>query len=210
MDEAVKPRRAYNTSLRAQQARRTRQRIAEAARRLFVSRGYHTVTMAEIADEAGVAYQTVYAVFGNKHRIAREIIWTTFEVERVHDLLAELTPSPDPEAWLRTAARIARVVSERLSELLRFLQESGDPALQAEHGEVETRRRSQQQHLTAILLETGRLTQGLSEQEALDVLWTMTGSHLYQQLVGQQGWSAERYEQWLGDALVTLLLRPRR
>ena len=209
MEETVKPRRAYNTSLRAEQARQTRHRIAEAARRLFVSRGYRVVTMADIAAEAGVAYQTVYAVFGTKKRMAHEIIWTTFDVEGVHDLLAELTTAPDPEAWLRSAARIARLVSERLGELLRFLLESGDPELQAEHRDVESRRRDQQQHLAAMLAHSGRLKQGLSEQEALDVLWTMTGSHLHQQLVHQQRWSADRYEQWLGDALVGLLLNPR-
>jgi len=43
----------------------TRQRIAETALRLFLARGYNAVTMTEIAAEAGVAYQTVYAVFGN-------------------------------------------------------------------------------------------------------------------------------------------------
>jgi AcrR family transcriptional regulator len=97
--------------------------IAEAARKLFVSRGYHVVTMAEIAAEAGVAYQTVYAVFGNKKRMTHEIIWTTFDVAGVDGQLTELTAEPDPEAWLRSAAHIARVVSERLGELLRFLQE---------------------------------------------------------------------------------------
>jgi AcrR family transcriptional regulator len=210
VDETVKPRRAYNTSLRAEQARRTRHRIAEAARRLFVSRGYHAVTMADIAAEAGVAYQTVYAVFGNKKRMAHEIIWTTFDVEGVHDLLAELTAAPDPEEWLRSAARIARLVSERLGELLRFLQESEDPELQEEHRNVESRRRDQEQHLVQLLADSGRLTPGLSEQEALDVLWTMTGSHLYQQLVARQGWPADRYEDWLGDTLVQLLLRRRK
>ncbi|GLZ30027.1 TetR family transcriptional regulator [Lentzea sp. NBRC 105346] len=206
MEEVVKPRRAYNTSLRAEQARQTRRRIAEAARRLFVARGYHVVTMAEIAAEAGVAYQTVYAVFGNKKRVAHEIIWTTFDVEGVHHLIAEATAAPDPETWLRSAAHISQVVNERLGELLRFLQESGDPELQAEHRDVESRRRDQQQHFAELLAGSGRLTPGLSEQEALDVLWTMTGSHLYQELVVRQGWSAQRYEEWLGDALIGLLL----
>lgn len=209
MEDAVKPRRAYNTSLRAEQARQTRHRIAEAARELFVSRGYHVTTMAEIAGEAGVAYQTVYAVFGTKKRMAHEIIWTTFDVEGIHDLLAELTAAPHPEDWLRSAARIARVVSERLGGLLRFLQESGDPELQSEHHAVEARRRDQEQHLATMLAHSGRLKPSLSEQEALDVLWTMTGSHLYQQLVHQQGWSAARYEEWLTDALTELLLSPK-
>jgi hypothetical protein len=56
------------------------------------------------------------------------------------------------------------------------------------------------------LADSGRLKEGLSVQEAHDVLWTMTGSHLYRQLVGLQGWSADRYDEWLGDTLVGLLL----
>ncbi|WP_051783990.1 TetR/AcrR family transcriptional regulator [Lentzea aerocolonigenes] len=195
MEEPVKTR-AYNTSRRAEQARQTRRRIAEAARKLFVERGFHVVTMADIAAEAGVAYQTVYAVFGNKKRLTHEIIWTTFDVENVHDLLAELPDAPDREARLRSAAHIARVVSERLGQLLRFLQESGDPELLAEYREVESRRRKQQRPLFAEVL---------SGQEELDVLWAMTGSHLYLQLVDGRGWSADRYEQWLGDSLVALL-----
>ncbi len=208
MEDTVKARRRYNTSLRAEQARQTKQRIAEAARRLFLAHGYHAVTMAQIAAEAQVAHQTVYATFGNKKLMAHEIIWTTFEVEGLHPLLAELTSPGDPDASLRSAARVARVVSERVGGLLQFLQASGDPELQVESRQVEARRRDQQEHLATLLTESGRLRQGLSSQEALDVLWSMTGSHLYQQLVGQQGWTADRYEQWLGDALIALLLSP--
>lgn len=208
VQDPVKGVRAYHTTLRAEQARRTRQRIAESARRLFVTHGYQAVTMAEIAADAGVAYQTVYAVFGNKQRLAQEIIWTTFEVEALDAVLAEATGSPDPEAALRSAARIARVVSERLGELLRVLRESGDPLLQADDEDVETRRRHQEEQLARMLARSGRLRPGLSEDEALDVLWTMTGTQFYQQLVDRQGWAAERYEEWLGDALVRLLLTP--
>lgn len=208
MGEAVKPKRGYRTSGRAEQAEATRRRIAETALRLFVSRGYHVVTMAEIAAQAGVAYQTVYAVFGNKKRLAHEIIWTTFDVEDVHDMLAETKGSPDPEHWLRSAATIARVVSERLGRLLSSLQESGNPELQGLCHAVESRRREQEKQLVNILSDSGRLNPGLSEGEALDVLWAMTGSQLHRQLVDQQGWSARRFEEWLGDTLVRLLLAP--
>ena len=206
--ETVKGGRAYHTPLRVEQARRTRRRIAESARGLFMARGYQAVTMAQIAADAGVAYQTVYAVFGNKQRLAQEIIWTTFEVEALDVVLAQATGSPDPEAALRSAARIARVVSERLGALLCVLRESGDPGLRADATEVETRRRNQEQQLAGMLARSGGLRAGLTEQEALDVLWTMTGTQVYQQLVDQQGWAAERYEEWLSDALVRLLLTP--
>src|SRR5215216_2875086 len=127
MDAPVKPKRAYNAALRQEQARFTRQRILEAARRLFVSRGYSTVTIDEIAREAGVAYQTVYAVFRTKLGVAQGIIWSSFEVEGIYNLIAAAQASADPEVVLRTAARAARLISERLGDILRFMRESGDP-----------------------------------------------------------------------------------
>jgi TetR/AcrR family transcriptional regulator, regulator of autoinduction and epiphytic fitness len=209
MANPVKPKRAYNTALRQEQARSTRLRILEAARQLFVTRSYSAVTMDEIAREAGVAYQTVYAAFGNKVSIAREIIWSSFEVEGVHDLIAEAKESADPEVWLRSTARVAHVISERLGDLLRFLRESGDQDLIAEYEKVEQRRFEQEQTLLEMVAETGRLKDGLSASEALAVVWAMTGTQLHSQLVVQRKWTGSRYEEWLGDALIALLLAPR-
>jgi AcrR family transcriptional regulator len=209
MGEPVKPQRVYNAALRREQAGATRRRILEAARRLFVARGYGAVTMAAIAREAGVAYQTVYAVFGTKLGVARGIIWSSFEVEGIHDLIATATASPDPEVWLRAAARAARQIGERLGDLLRFLRESGDPALLAEYEEVEARRFEQERALAALLEASGRLTDGVSPSEALAVVWALSGTELHRQLVARRHWTGARYEQWLGDALIALLLAPR-
>ena len=45
-----------------------------AAARLFVQVGYAGTTISSIADEAGVAVQTVYAVFGNKQAIMAAVV----------------------------------------------------------------------------------------------------------------------------------------
>jgi len=50
-----------------------RARIVEAARRLFASRGFDDVTMAEVAAEAGVARATVFNHFGSKHALVEAI-----------------------------------------------------------------------------------------------------------------------------------------
>ena len=60
-------------SLRAEQAAVTTRRILEAARRRFGDAGYAATTLREIASEAGVAVQTVYAVFGSKANILRAL-----------------------------------------------------------------------------------------------------------------------------------------
>jgi AcrR family transcriptional regulator len=205
---SVKPKRAYSTALRLDQARSTRVRILEAARRLFVSRGYSTVTMDDIAREAGVAYQTVYAVFRTKLGVARGIIWSSFEVDSIHDLIADASASPDPEVALRAGARVARLIGERLGDLLRFMRESGDPELLAEYEQVEERRFEQERFLVTVLEASGRLKNGLSSSEALAVVWSMSGTQLHHQLVSRRRWTGSRYEQWLGNALIALLLDP--
>src|SRR5690242_11502797 len=71
---STKPKRAYNSSRRQAQARQTRQQIADAARKLFIERGYAGATMEAVAQEAGVATETVYAVFGNKKKILSHLM----------------------------------------------------------------------------------------------------------------------------------------
>jgi AcrR family transcriptional regulator len=50
-----------------------RERILDAARSLFASRGFETVTMAEIAELAGVARATVFNHFGSKGALVEAI-----------------------------------------------------------------------------------------------------------------------------------------
>lgn len=54
---------------RARQAAATRQRIIDAAGRLFAEHGYTATTISAIAQEADVAVETVYARFKNKQNL---------------------------------------------------------------------------------------------------------------------------------------------
>ncbi len=51
---------------RAEQNERNRALVLDAARRVFLNRGYHTATLDEIADEAGFSRGVVQSRFGNK------------------------------------------------------------------------------------------------------------------------------------------------
>lgn len=62
---------------RAQKARQTRQRMLDAARDLFVEQGYGATTLQEVADQAGVAVQTIYFTFGNKRSLLKELVDAT-------------------------------------------------------------------------------------------------------------------------------------
>src|SRR5260370_17833852 len=61
---------------RRPRAQATRRRIRDAARRLFVERGYVATTIEAIAGEAGVAVPTVYLAFGTKPALLAALLTT--------------------------------------------------------------------------------------------------------------------------------------
>lgn len=209
MAEAVKQARTYRASLRQEQAGLTRRRIMDAGRRLLAQGTYSAVTMQEVAAEAGVAYQTVYAVFGNKLRLAEAIIEAGWpHVAEALGLADEGRRSDDPEVWMRIAARISRRINEICADLPRFMRESGDPTLLGRYESGERERYQQLDEVRAFLERNGRLHDGLTSAEAHAILWGLTGPDWYCLLVFERGWTPARYEEWLAEALIALLLEP--
>jgi hypothetical protein len=90
------------------------------------------------------------------------------------------------------------------------MRESGDPSLLARYREREEERlQAMIRYRVAALLErSGRLRPGISPSEAVAEIWTMSGPDPYTQLVFDRGWTPARYEEWLGDALIHMLLQP--
>ncbi|MFA1546320.1 TetR/AcrR family transcriptional regulator [Actinomadura chokoriensis] len=62
---------------RAEGSRRTRERAIKAARELFVAQSYGATSLQEVGDQAGVAVQTVYFVFGNKRTLFKDVVDTS-------------------------------------------------------------------------------------------------------------------------------------
>lgn len=210
MVRAVKGKRTYNAQLRQEQAQVTRQRILDAARRLLVRGTYSSVTIEEIAREAGVAYQTVYSIFGTKLRVAQAIIETGFpDVADALKLFDSLGDSTEPEVWLRTSARVSRRIYEYCADLLRFMRESGDPGLLGRYRQRQEEvfvSMAEHYGIARALPRSGRLRTSISPTEVVAVIWSMISPDMYSQLVFDRHWTPERYEEWLGDALINILL----
>src|SRR5260221_11039473 len=66
--------RRYRSSLRDAQARRTRQRVLDAATAVFLDRGYGGATIRAVAAGARVSVPTVEALFGTKARLLKAAI----------------------------------------------------------------------------------------------------------------------------------------
>jgi len=163
MRMAVKAKRPYNASFRQEQANATRLRIIETARRLLIAGAYSAVTMEDIAKEAGVAYQTVYAIFGTKLRLAQAMVDQgfphVFEAAKQFD---EARGSLDAELWLRVTARVFRRIFEPCADLVRFMLESGDPSLLERHKQSEESRLRRLREVTEALVQGGRLRSGIA------------------------------------------------
>src|SRR5260370_30725467 len=103
------PKRPYDASRRQEQAQQTRDRIGASARRLFAERGYAATSIEQIADDAGVAVQTVYATYKTKRAVLFALLDVMNDQSRTDDLRRALYPEEDPR---RQIALIGRFCTE--------------------------------------------------------------------------------------------------
>ena len=206
----MKPRssRSYRSPARQQQAQDTRGRIVDAAHRLVTTKGYAGMTVDALAKKAGVAPQTVYAVFGSKRGVLAELMDRSTSGPEYVELVAAALETTQPGARLRYAARIARRTHDAQSATQDLVRGAGVvvPELSAFERDRESRRYDAQEPLVQYLAEHGYLRRDVTAAAARDILWTLTGRDIYRMLVSERGWSSEQYESWLGDQLVAGLL----
>ena len=211
MPRAVK--RRYQSTRRREQASETRLRIIRAAHDLFISEGYGRTTIAEIARVAGVAVETVYAAFGNKPTLLRQVWYATFrgdeeDVRLLHrpEIRAVLA-EPDLATRLRAHAVVMLAVFRRITPLLRALQgaATSEPEAAAMLAEFDERRLDAATHYAQAAVATGQLT--VSEEECRDVLAATLDGALWHRLVEEGGWTEDRFAQLLGNIWVATLAR---
>ncbi len=111
--------RPYRSSLREEHARETRLRIRRSARTLFATQGFTKTTIAQIAGDAGVAPQTVYAVFGGKGGIVSEMLEDLEESADEDAWVAKMRAEEDPHRQLRIFVSWIRTLFEKGAPILR-------------------------------------------------------------------------------------------
>jgi AcrR family transcriptional regulator len=208
--------RRYRSPRRTEQAAGTRRRILAAAQALFTEQGYTATSVAQIADHAEVAVDTLYAAVGRKPALLRELLETALsgtdhavpaeQRDYVHTIRAASTAR---EKIARYAEAVARI-GPRMAPIHRALAEAAlrDPDCAALKREISSRRAANMRLFAADLRATGELRPDLSDDDVADIVWSMNAAEYYALLVGERGWSAERFENWLIDAWTRTLLDP--
>jgi AcrR family transcriptional regulator len=214
MIEPVNPKRSYDSPRRREQAAATRRDILLAAQELFAREGYAATTMAAIAAEAGVAAKTVYTAFETKSGVLRAL-WNLLLRGDEADVpvmdrawYREVLDEPDPERQLRLNARNARAVKTRIAGVLDVIRHAAplEPDIEALWARIQSDFYDNQRAIVLSLDAKDALRSGLDADGAADILWTLNHPDVWQLLVTQRGWPAERWEQWFADTSCAQLL----
>jgi AcrR family transcriptional regulator len=214
MAKPRKPKRPYNSTRRQAQARETRRQIVEAARKLFVEYGYAGATIEAIAQEAGVAPETIFATFGNKRAILVALIDVAVGGDdQPIPLLQRPGPQtvlqePDPVWQLQLFAADISGILTRVAPVFAIMRAAAKT--EPDIAELLKNLLEERLHNMAAFVQSvsahSSLRAGLDDAQAAEIVWTITSPEVFSLLTVDRGWSRERYAHWLGDTLARLLL----
>ena len=206
--------RSYSSTLRADQARRTRRRIVDAAAELFAEHGYAGTTIDAIATAAGVSRKTVFDSVGGKAQLMK----LAYDFAIVGDdepvALAErpeiraLLAEPDYGKRLAMYASLVVRIDRRLSSAWRAFEgaATSDPEAAKFYVAMVQQRRQAMREAAQMFADAGALRPDLDIEVAADLMWFYNDPSLYDKLVRQRGWSVDRFQAWLAEALQVQLL----
>jgi AcrR family transcriptional regulator len=215
MTKLKSPKRTYDSSRRRAQANETRRHILEAARKLFMERGYAGATTEAIAAEAGVAAQTIYAIFKNKKRILISLmnVSPSTGVED-HTPMAErptvqaVSQERDRRRQLQMFAQVVANNLNQISEVFEVMTDAAktEPDLDRIVQKLNKQRLENMTFAVAQFARNGPFRDNMDEGHARDIVWTLTSGEVFLLLTRERGWSKEKYAEWLADMLIRTLL----
>lgn len=201
--------RVYNSEGREAQAAKTRQRILESAKRLFLKEGFDRVTIGKLAEAAEVSSPTIYAIFQSKRGVLQELIDEALPQKKFQALVEACNKESSAEERLRISAKIARQIYDAERELMDLLRSASivSPELKELEQERENRRHERQGETVKTLANKKVLKEGVTLAKARDILWAFTGRDIYRLFVIERSWPPEEYEKWLAEQLINALLK---
>lgn len=206
--------RVITSSCRKEQALQTRRQIIEAARSLFIARGYSGAIIEAIAQQAGAAAETVYAAFWNKRAILSKLLDTSLvgddlpipllEWQGPKAVMAETDQHRQTELFVNDIYMIMSRVAP-IFEIMRVAAET-EPDIAGMFQSLLNERAQNMIVFVRTLIKNGPLREGVTPEDASDTVWPLTSGEVFTLLNTTRGWSEEKYKHWLVDALTRILL----
>jgi AcrR family transcriptional regulator len=203
--------RTYTSTVRQDQAARTRALIVDAAAELFMSAGYSRTTVRAIAERAGVATDTVYATFGTKVRVLTAVVDSRLAPPGVANVMERpeaeaVRDEPDQRGQLRLFARDMAALSTRVRPIYEVLRTASavEPQVREVFIEREQYRLANMRRLASWLTARGRLT--MDRERAARTIWALASPDVARMLCDVGGWSERQHASWLEEVLDAALL----
>lgn len=202
--------RPYRSVLRDQQAKVTRRAVVEAARDLFVARGYAATSIDDIAAAAQVARRTVYSV-GGKPELLKLAYDTALAGDHEQIAVADrpgiqrIVAEPDPVVGMHLYVDHCLAIGARTGPIhVAMRAAAGDARVRALYDGYQERRADVARRVIAFLV--GRGAPIPDPDTAADVLWLLIDPGLFHALVHDRGWSEARMAGWLHATVARQLL----
>jgi len=205
---ATPQRRRYSSPLRARRAAETREALLTAAHRLFVANGWVATGMRDVAAEAGVATETVYAYFSSKRALLRAVIDVAVVGD---DRPVAVAERPEFAAMGRgrhsdrtaAAARLLTSIHGRTAAFAKVIREAA-----ASDGEIADELRATRERQRRDVAAAAELIMGRAATVAeRDGLWAINSPEIYLLLVEGSGWTPEQYKAWIAETLERVVPR---
>jgi AcrR family transcriptional regulator len=193
--------------------RLARRAVVDAARTLFLERGYVATTIEAISTQSDVPAPTVYRLFSSKLGILKALLDTSIagddQPQSVPErpAVASLFAEPDPQKLLAGVAGVTTAINQRTNDVYHVLVSAAgsDPAAAELLLVIREQRDHGQSQIAKSLSRAHALKTGMRPRDAADVIHALMAPEVYRLLVGDRGWSPARYQEWLATSLVQQL-----
>ena len=190
-----------------------RRAVVDAARTLFLERGYVATTIEAISEHADVPPATVYRLFSSKLGILKALVDSSIAGDdqplalQERPDVATLFAEPDPHKLLAGLAGVTTAINQRTNDVYRVLVSAAasDPAAAELLNEIRRQRDRGQGQIARSLSRAHALKAGLRERDAADLIHALMSPEVYRLLVGDRRWKPERYREWLATILTQQL-----
>jgi AcrR family transcriptional regulator len=176
---------------------------------LLVARGYHGVTIDEIARKAGVSRQAVYAYhFGSKSEFLIALLVHVEAVEGIAELLRPSDEAASGVEALREAVNATAEFERRVHDIASMLLAArrSDDAAAATWADRMARKRDGIGRLVSRLAEEGDLRPDWTSEDAADLAYALLSSQVFDVLVSERGWSVDDYAARIWRALASAIV----
>lgn len=172
----------------------TRARLLVAARKLLEQRGFHGVSLEDIAEAAGVSRQAVYkSHFTSKADLLLALVRHVHVTENLDELTRPVLAAPTALAMLKETIGAIIRIEVRLHDLALLLSTAAltDPgAAAAWNDRLRIKRGAMRVALERVATEN-RLHPAWTVDEAVDILAALLSVDTYQSVVVERGWQPE-------------------